>query len=68
MTGEDFTAWLAFMKMRRLAKTDADCSRLLGVSQNTVSAWKRKGAPLYVALACAALFDGLRPWTNEHIF
>lgn len=68
MTPEDFTAWLAFMRMKRYALTDADAAKQLGVHANTMSRWKRHGAPFHVGLACAALIDQLPPWQVKHVF
>ena len=68
MTAEDFNAWLAFMKLKKLAASDAACARLLGVSANTLIRWKQEGTSQLVALACAALIDKIPPWKNEHVF
>lgn len=62
MTPTAFTAWLASMKEAGLARSDAAASRLLGVSANTVSEMKQRGADLRTALACRALFHRLEPW------
>lgn len=68
MTAADFTAWLAFMKMKKLAMNDAEAASRLGVHPNTLGRWKRDGAPAHIALACAAIYDGLPPFKAEHIF
>ena len=61
MTPSDFTAWAAEMKAaHRLS--EAALVRALGCGQNQITRWKRKGAPQYIALACAALSIGLQPW------
>lgn len=57
MTAEDFNAWLA---LRGISGREA--ARQLGVSNDTVTRYKRAGAPLYIALACAAISFGLPPW------
>lgn len=62
MTPEAFTEWLAAMKAAGLARSDAACARLLGVSANAVVLMKRNGADHRTALACRALFHRLEPW------
>jgi len=62
MTPTAFTAWLTAMKAAGLARSDAACARLLGVSANTVVEMKQRGADLRTALACRALFHRLEPW------
>lgn len=64
MTATQFTGWLAAMKEAHpvWARSDAACARLLGVSANTVSEMKQRGADLRTALACRALFHRLEPW------
>lgn len=37
-------------------------SDALGISENTMTAWRRNGAPRHVALACAAIAFGLPAW------
>ncbi len=62
MTPEAFKRWLATMKAAGLAKSDADCARLLGISANAVVYRKKHGATYEVALACQALGLGLVPF------
>lgn len=62
MTASDFINWLAAMKAAGLAKTDAECGRLLGVSPDTIVRRKADGCSLEAALACRALFHRLDPW------
>ena len=62
MTSDDFCAWLDAMRAAKLARSDADCGRLLGVMPNTVVAYKRKGASRVVALACRALMHRMEGW------
>lgn len=57
MTGEDFTAWMAHMKFRK-----ADAAEALGLGRNTVPRYMEEGAPLYIALACTALAQGMPAW------
>jgi len=62
MTPERFREWLAAMQADGLAKSDAHCGRLLGVSANSVVQMKARGADLRTALACAALIRGMEAW------
>lgn len=62
MTAEDFLCWLADMKMAGIARTDAECARMLGKTDDTIIAYKRKGTDLTVALACRALLIGAKPY------
>lgn len=62
MTATAFNAWLADMKSAGLARSDAECARLLGVSANTVVSLKRDGADMRTALACRALLHRLEPY------
>jgi hypothetical protein len=57
MTALDFNAWLEHM-----AWSGLEAARQLDVSKNSITAYKRKGAPLHIALACAALAENLEPW------
>lgn len=62
MTATDFTAWLAEMKSAGLARSDAECARLLGLSANSIVTMKRNGADQRTALACRALLHRLEPY------
>ncbi len=57
MTADDFNAWL---DLRGISGREA--ARQLGVSNDTVTRYKRAGAPLHIALACSAICHGLPPW------
>lgn len=57
MTGEDFTAWMQHMGYNITQTVQA-----LEVSRNTVPRYMKDGAPLYIALACAALARKIQPW------
>lgn len=63
MTGPQFCHWLAAMKAAGLAKSDAHCGRLLGISPVSIVAIKRRGADHRTALACRALYHRLEPWS-----
>jgi hypothetical protein len=60
-----FNAWLAAMKGAGLARSDAECGRLLGVSTITILKMKSNGTDRRTALACAALLAGLAPYREE---
>lgn len=62
MTPDHFNEWLAEMKSAGLARSDVDCAKLLGKSDDTVVAYKRKGTDRTVALACRALLHRLEPY------
>lgn len=62
MLGWKFQEWLAEMKASGLARSDAACGRLLGVSANTILAMKRYGTDTRTALACRALLHRLEPY------
>jgi DNA-binding CsgD family transcriptional regulator len=62
MTAEAFTRWLADMKSAGLARSDAECARLLGVSANAVVNMKKNGADRRTALACRALLHRLEAY------
>lgn len=66
MTAQAFCGWLAAMKAAGLARSDAECGRLLGISANTVVRLKETGADTRTALACRALFHRLEPWSSQH--
>jgi hypothetical protein len=63
MTAEAFARWLAAMKAANLARSDAECARLLGVSANSVVQMKQRGADTRTALACRALLHRLEPYS-----
>lgn len=62
MTPEQFIRWLSDMKSAGLARSDAECARLLGISANSVVAMKKTGADLRTALACRALLHRMEPY------
>jgi hypothetical protein len=63
MTGAQFSHWLAAMKAFGLARSDAECARLLGVSANSVVQMKQRGADTRTALACRALLHRMEPYS-----
>lgn len=62
MNADAFNEWLAEMKSAGLARSDAECARLLGISANSVVDMKRRGTDLRTALACRALLHRLEPY------
>jgi len=62
MTATSFINWLADMKSAGLARSDAECARLLGIAANSVVLMKKQGADLRTALACRALLHRLEPY------
>ena len=62
MNAQSFNHWLADMKSAGLARSDAECARLLGLSANSVVTMKRNGADVRTALACRALLHRLEPY------
>jgi len=63
MTPAEFTKWLTEMKSAGLARSDAKCAELLGISANSVVTMKKQGADLRTALACRALLHRLEPYS-----
>lgn len=63
MTADEFTRWLAEMKSAGLARSDAKCAELLGISANSVVTMKKNGADVRTALACRALLHRLEPYS-----
>jgi transcriptional regulator with XRE-family HTH domain len=57
MTANEFCTWLKAMKI-----TGAEAARLLGVNVNTITRYKKEGAPQTVSLACAALYHRMEEW------
>lgn len=63
MTPAAFVAWLAEMKSAGLARSDAECARLLGLSANSIVLMKQtRGTDRRTALACRALLHRLEPY------
>lgn len=62
MSPDVFNQWLTDMKAAGLAKSDAECGRLLGISANAIVGMKRNGADYRTALACRALLHRLTPY------
>jgi len=62
MTPGAFVNWLAAMKAAGLARSDAECGRLLGKSNDTIVRFKKDGTDRTVALACRALYHRMEAW------
>jgi len=63
VTPEAFTRWLAEMKSAGLARSDAQCAKLLGISANSIVAMKQRGCDRRTALACRALLHRMEPYS-----
>lgn len=57
MPADRFNEWLKAMKI-----SGAQAARLLGVNVNTITRYKKEGAPQTVGLACKALYHRLGEW------
>jgi len=67
MTPEQFQQWLAEMKAANLARSDAECARLLGIGPNTLCNMKlRLGCDKRTALACRALLHRMSPYGGNY--
>ena len=62
MTPVSFNKWLEDMRDAGLARSDAECARLLGISTNSVVTMKKRGADQRTALACRALLHRMEPY------
>lgn len=65
MTSDQFNRWLADMKSAGLARSDAECGRLLGKSPDTIVRMKSNGADRTTALACRALLHRMLPYGED---
>lgn len=57
MSADDFTAWMAHMGFN--IQTAAE---RLDLGRNTVSRYRREGAPGHIGLACSAIAMSLPEW------
>lgn len=62
MTSAEFKHWLKAMKAAGLAKSDAECGRLMGRSANSIVNMKQQGADEVVGIACRGLFHRMTAW------
>lgn len=61
ISASDFCAWMDHVaKLRKWSGREV--ARQLGCGHGTIYAWREKGAPAYIALACSALACALPPW------
>lgn len=67
MTAASFCYWLELAREAGVIWNNKDAAERLGVTQQTISAYKRQGAPRTVALACSALLYGHPAFTREPI-
>jgi hypothetical protein len=62
MSPEDFRNWMSRMQL----KSSEGARQALGVgSRNTIDKYRKEGAPLFIALACAALLNNIPPYHIE---
>lgn len=64
MTPEDFTHWLAAMKAAGLGRTIGGCAKHLDVSPDTMTRLRQCGTDRRTALACAAILQGVEPYSK----
>lgn len=62
MTGKAFMRWLDAMRDAGRIMYDVDAAKLMDISHNTLVTYKRHGTDIRVALACAALLKGIKPY------
>lgn len=65
MKPADVQAWLDIVRAKGLATTDLGAGELIGKSPDTVIRMKQKGADRAIGLACAAVLNGIEPFTVQ---
>lgn len=69
MNALTFRKWLDDMWAAKLAKSDAACGRLLGMTTSAVNRGKKDGftghTGMRTALACSALLMRVEPYTDD---
>jgi len=65
VTPETFKEWISDMKALELARSDADCARLLDISFNSLVIMKRRGANQRTDLACHAILMEIGSYTQS---
>ena len=65
MTPECFDQWLADMKSAGLVTSKKEVAALLGVTDDTITNYSKRGGPHILALACRALIHRLEPYNQE---
>ncbi|BAQ16934.1 hypothetical protein [Methyloceanibacter caenitepidi] len=58
ISAEDFAAWV-----ENVAGSDRKAAAMLSLARDTVAKYRDEGAPLYIGLACAALYHRLDPFS-----
>ncbi len=64
MTPEQFKSWLETMKDMGQFQRDIDAAEALDVRPQTIVDYKRRGGNRQLALACAAIYHNIEPWTK----
>ncbi len=59
MTGPDFTSWMSHLGLNNL-----EAAERLDIGRNTVTRYKRDGAPGHIGLACSAIAMNLPEWRD----
>ena len=65
MTAEDFNRWVAEVKAAGLARNIKEAAALIGRKPDAMTKYRRYGADLTVALACAAVMAGIAPYGSR---
>lgn len=68
LSPEAFVFWLDLVRFKKLANSDVEAGKLLGITKNTVVTMKKSGADKRTALACEAVLKGLTPFQRTHAF
>lgn len=63
ISGDQFIKWLSDMKAADLARSDAECGRMLGKTDDTIVRMKKLGTDRTTALACRALLHRMEPYS-----
>ena len=62
MTPQDFESWMSRMGF----KSSTAAQEALGIgSRHTITKYRKEGAPLFIALACAALLNNIPPYQER---
>lgn len=57
MTGSDFIAWMAHLSLN-----NQEAAKVLEIGRNTVTRYRKDGAPRHIGLACSAIAMNLPAW------
>lgn len=65
MTADQFNAWLADMQSAGLITSKQDAAKALGVTDDTITKYTKRGGSTMLALACAALYHRIEPFGDK---